>query len=389
MFESYSSRFRGKLLTAGECMRIERGLPYDELCVDLSRLVRSLAFSYCVLLAAADELLCVLDAGNPVRSRLNGFWLVVTWFVVTSRAFTCIDEHAGISEEELTGIARERSEIKKQTSRFSDVLGSLVVNFWSGIKEEGEIAEFLLEFYGTKFSSEGLNEYLKNLEVLEEKVNFLELMQGKGVEILRKGTNRDSLVAANITVSSLYVLCYDDKERVQRKSSWICNYQLFEDLIKDREEGRNSKLFLLDHAICQSWDREQDVCIQFYRGGLSDPDYLKALQNQSRRLSKAEQGGVKVVVPSQFTKLDRSMNGNTVTVSDSSLEDWNFEDPSQSCTQRYKSYLFRIEADFGKQALPFTILLLMVFIQQHLRGFFETFWNSAVMNKANCSKGQE
>ncbi|BFI30419.1 hypothetical protein MPTK2_3g11990 [Marchantia polymorpha subsp. ruderalis] len=295
----------------------------------------------------------------------------------------------GISEEELTSIARERSEIKEQTSRFRDVLGSLVVDVRSGIKEEGKIAEFLLEFEGTKYSSEGLNEHLKTLEVLQEKVNFLEVMQGKGVEILRNGTDRGSLVADNITLSSLYILCYDDKERVQRKSSWICNYQQFEVLIKEREAGGNSKLFLLDYAICQSWDREQDVCIQLYRGGLWDPDYLKTVQDSGASqssdvmnllllgqtgvgkstfinafynylsydsLKEAEQGGVKVAVPSQFTELDRSMNENTVTVGDSCLEDENFEDPSQSCTQRCKSYLFRIEADSGKQGLSVRLI---------------------------------
>ncbi|BFI31353.1 E3 ubiquitin-protein ligase RNFT1 [Marchantia polymorpha subsp. ruderalis] len=46
-------------------------------------------------------------------------------------------------------------------------------------------------------------------------------------------------------------------------------------------------------------------------------------------------------------------------------------------------YDFQQLARWIEQALPFTILLLMVFIRQHLHGFFVTFWISAVMIKAN------
>ncbi|BBN18172.1 hypothetical protein MPTK1_8g00310 [Marchantia polymorpha subsp. ruderalis] len=285
----------------------------------------------------------------------------------------------GIAEDELTGIDRVQTEIAIETMRFRAVLRDLLVDVRSGIKEEGEIGCSLREFEQAKCSAAGLNEHLKTLKVLEEKVNFLEYMQGKGMEILREGTDRDSLVAANITVSSLYILCYDNKERVQRRSSWICNYELFENLIEKSEAGGKSKLFLLDYASCQSWDRDQDVCIQLYRGGLWNSDYLKTVQ--STRLSsdemnllllgqtgvgkstfinafynylsydsleEAEQGGVKVAIPSMFTEVDRSVNENTVTVGDNSLEDENFEDPSQSSTQRCKSYVFRIEADSGR-----------------------------------------
>lgn len=293
----------------------------------------------------------------------------------------------GISEDELTGIDRVQTEIAIETMRFRAVLRELLVDVRSGIREEGEIGYYLREFQRTKCSAAGLNEHLKTLKVLEEKVNFLEHMQGKGVEILREGTDPDSLVAANITVSSLYILCYDNKERVQRKSSWICNHELFEDLIEESEAGGKSKLFLLDYASCKSWGRDQDVCIQLYRGGLWNPDYLKTVQ--STRLSsdemnllllgqtgvgkstfinafynymsydsleEAEQGGVKVAIPSQFTEVDRSLNENTVTVGDNSLEDENFEDPSQSSTQRCKSYLFRIEADSGRQGLSVRLI---------------------------------
>nr|XP_024364032.1 uncharacterized protein LOC112276696 [Physcomitrium patens] len=49
-------------------------------------------------------------------------------------------------------------------------------------------------------------------------------------------------------------------------------------------------------------------------------------------------------------------------------------------SQRYD---FQQLARWIEQVLPFTILLLMVFIRQHLQGFFVVFWITAVMFKAN------
>lgn len=51
-----------------------------------------------------------------------------------------------------------------------------------------------------------------------------------------------------------------------------------------------------------------------------------------------------------------------------------------SASQRYD---FQQLARWIKQVVPFTILLLMLFIRQHIQGFVVTFWISAVMVKAN------
>lgn len=52
----------------------------------------------------------------------------------------------------------------------------------------------------------------------------------------------------------------------------------------------------------------------------------------------------------------------------------------EAASQRYD---FQQLARWIEQALPFTILLLMVFIRQHLQGFFVAFWITGVMFKAN------
>ncbi|CAN6467551.1 unnamed protein product [Victoria cruziana] len=49
----------------------------------------------------------------------------------------------------------------------------------------------------------------------------------------------------------------------------------------------------------------------------------------------------------------------------------------------YQRYDIQQLARWLEQILPFTLLLLVVFIRQHLQGFFVTFWIAAVMIKSN------
>ncbi|KAG6549560.1 hypothetical protein Mapa_008942 [Marchantia paleacea] len=88
------------------------------------------------------------------------------------------------------------------------------------------------------------------------------------------------------------------------------------------------------------------------------------------RIPPAENGSISLISPRSPNTEERgevSDNGNTGT-------------GREVGGQRYD---FQQLARWIEQALPFTILLLMVFIRQHLHGFFVTFWISAVMIKAN------
>ncbi|PON71122.1 Cdk-activating kinase assembly factor [Parasponia andersonii] len=57
--------------------------------------------------------------------------------------------------------------------------------------------------------------------------------------------------------------------------------------------------------------------------------------------------------------------------------------PSLQDDSSYQSYDIQQIAKWIEQILPFSILLLVVFIRQHLLGFFVTLWISAVMFKSN------
>jgi uncharacterized membrane protein len=49
----------------------------------------------------------------------------------------------------------------------------------------------------------------------------------------------------------------------------------------------------------------------------------------------------------------------------------------------YQRYDIQLVAKWIEQILPFSLLLLVVFIRQHLQGFFVTIWIAAVMFKSN------
>lgn len=57
-------------------------------------------------------------------------------------------------------------------------------------------------------------------------------------------------------------------------------------------------------------------------------------------------------------------------------------DPSSSSSS-YQRYDVQQVARWVEQILPFSLLLLVVFIRQHLQGFFVTIWIAAVMFKSN------
>ncbi|KAL2609616.1 hypothetical protein R1flu_028189 [Riccia fluitans] len=307
--------------------------------------------------------------------------LTLTYEEVESRA-----RRSRIPPYQLTNFEAVQTDLLIGISKFQGDMRDLLVAVRSCVKEEEDIQSYLSQFRRSKYSSAGLEENLKSLNSYKEKVTFLESMTAKGVEILGDDTDPESLVTENIGVSSLYILCYDDKHRVHRSAVWTSNYELFEELAEQRADA-NSKLFLLDYANGRFWDRDHDVCIKLYRGGLWNNDYLTTV-NSTRlssddmnilllgqsgvgkstfinafynylsydTLQEAEQGGVKVAIPSQFTETDQSLNTNTITVGDNSLEDENFEDPSQSSTQRCKSYLFNIEPESNKRGIAVRLI---------------------------------
>ncbi|KAL2632794.1 hypothetical protein R1flu_004273 [Riccia fluitans] len=89
------------------------------------------------------------------------------------------------------------------------------------------------------------------------------------------------------------------------------------------------------------------------------------------RIPPAETGNISLISPRSPSTEERG------EVSDNNNNTGNGREAGG---QRYD---FQQLARWIEQALPFTILLLMVFIRQHLHGFFVTFWISAVMIKAN------
>ncbi|KAF4359903.1 hypothetical protein F8388_008808 [Cannabis sativa] len=74
--------------------------------------------------------------------------------------------------------------------------------------------------------------------------------------------------------------------------------------------------------------------------------------------------------------VSQSLNGN----SDAEVEDGTGTNGRDSSYQRYD---IQQAARWIEQVLPFSLLLLVVFIRQHLQGFFVTIWIAAVMFKSN------
>ncbi|KAL5569674.1 hypothetical protein UlMin_026249 [Ulmus minor] len=97
------------------------------------------------------------------------------------------------------------------------------------------------------------------------------------------------------------------------------------------------------------------------RGGMSELDD----QPNSAR-SDVSSGERTPLVPSS-PSVDRSGSGRVEAVDDSS----------------YQSYDIQQIAKWVEQVLPFSLLLLVVFIRQHLQGFFVTIWISAFLYKSN------
>lgn len=92
------------------------------------------------------------------------------------------------------------------------------------------------------------------------------------------------------------------------------------------------------------------------------------------------------LLPMRVSSSDSSPNNATLPHSSNAEERGEAPDAEaagngrEAASQRYD---FQQLARWIEQALPFTILLLMVFIRQHLLGFFVAFWITAVMFWAN------
>lgn len=107
------------------------------------------------------------------------------------------------------------------------------------------------------------------------------------------------------------------------------------------------------------------------------------LQASSAGLESAQTaGGVDISADgtgssATMTPLTISAGGNGETDAGNSNNNANGRDTA------YQRYDIQQLARWIEQILPFSLLLLVVFIRQHLQGFFVTFWIAAVMIKSN------
>ncbi|CBI15794.3 unnamed protein product, partial [Vitis vinifera] len=113
------------------------------------------------------------------------------------------------------------------------------------------------------------------------------------------------------------------------------------------------------HSRSDDRDRDHDPSTP-----ASTPEEAPAVSDASRNESGS---GVAAVNSGGSTADGEPANGGSVNNRDSSY-------------QRYDIQQF---ARWIEQILPFSLLLLVVFIRQHLQGFFVTIWIAAVMFKSN------
>ncbi|KAJ4769049.1 RING finger protein 145 [Rhynchospora pubera] len=118
----------------------------------------------------------------------------------------------------------------------------------------------------------------------------------------------------------------------------------------------------------------------------SEPN-LVALERQS--LLVDERNNRQTPLPSSLSTSSLSglnQSGNSATDSDAAPSGGsNRESASTNANagSAYQRYDIQQVARWIEQILPFSILLLVVFIRQHLQGFFVTIWIAAVMFKSN------
>ncbi|KAF3333589.1 RING finger and transmembrane domain-containing protein 1 [Carex littledalei] len=116
----------------------------------------------------------------------------------------------------------------------------------------------------------------------------------------------------------------------------------------------------------------------------SEPN-LVALERQS--LLQGERNNRHTSLPSSLSTSSLSgldQSGNSAADNDAAPnEGSNRESGSTNAGSTYQRYDIQQVARWIEQILPFSILLLVVFIRQHLQGFFVTIWIAAVMFKSN------
>ncbi|CAK9208497.1 unnamed protein product [Sphagnum jensenii] len=133
-------------------------------------------------------------------------------------------------------------------------------------------------------------------------------------------------------------------------------------------------------------DGGAEVSIRIFGGG--EPEQVHGvgpahIRNAADGAASTSQGSPSSLLPIR-TAGSESTSGVAISSEDSS-EGAQAAGPSANTGRDVGSqrYDFQQLARWIEQALPFTILLLMVFIRQHLQGFIVSVWITAVMFKAN------
>ncbi|XP_057477478.1 uncharacterized protein LOC130765151 [Actinidia eriantha] len=121
------------------------------------------------------------------------------------------------------------------------------------------------------------------------------------------------------------------------------------------------------HGQLREANTHNDVYVQPMGRTASSTSVLSALDGQGD--SRSDHGAEESV--------SQSLNGGGV---DGEAADGVGSNSRDSSYQRYD---IQQAARWIEQVLPFSILLLVVFIRQHLQGFFVTIWIAAVMFKSN------
>lgn len=144
------------------------------------------------------------------------------------------------------------------------------------------------------------------------------------------------------------------------------------------------------HSLAERDDRAE-VSIRIVEGGDSGDQFRLTSRNVVSVLRDTTDGGAQAS-SSNMQNLIRSTgveSGHAASHGSHVINIGNHEDSAVVGTSSgnrgtvSQQYDFQQLARWIEQVLPFTILLLMVFIRQHVQGFFITFWVSAVMVKAN------
>ncbi|XP_041027425.1 RING finger and transmembrane domain-containing protein 2-like [Juglans microcarpa x Juglans regia] len=179
-----------------------------------------------------------------------------------------------------------------------------------------------------------------------------------------------------------------------RGSSTRSNYQETEGLIHGRVSSLHAQL---DQPTSTSATNHGEVSIRIIGTGEHEHDDREATAAAPGLVVGQQQGG-EVAAPNEMamaglasetqeadSRIDRDGMAEGISQSVNGTTDGEAVDASAANGRdsSYQRYDIQQAARWIEQVLPFSLLLLVVFIRQHLQGFFVTIWIAAVMFKSN------